>query len=242
MLSRSVEPGKRDMKEIAAAPGSAAKPDAEGSALEPRMPQLKVDEDTPWQTQPPASEDDYFYGDQDDAQSFIQPAISPIATRLSSPWTPAEERARAMDDVVDGAMFDSIMSDASTEPTGQPSEPTGPNKLPKPRDRGATTGHISAPSESQLTGLPSPWQAGPKEFVIRDSPASRLGIPGVFGQSRHSRSSSVGADALRKLSRALPSISMPTGLLPNLSTPSFFSSTSSQKTSSHVPTPSTVPA
>ena len=40
-------------------------------------------------------EDDPLFVDPDDAQSMIQPALSPVVTRLTSPKTPAAEKAAA---------------------------------------------------------------------------------------------------------------------------------------------------
>ena len=142
-------------------------------------------------------EDDDPYGDQDDAQSFIQPAISPIATRLTSPRTPAAEKAAAMDDLVGGGLFDAALA-----------------PLPAP---------VPSPSPPSATDdLPTPWRVGPGRFTFTES-AKLPSMSGVF-QTRPHRSSSLSENALKRLSKALPSISIPAGFLPTISTPSFLSS------------------
>ncbi|KAK0621327.1 hypothetical protein B0T17DRAFT_454966, partial [Bombardia bombarda] len=171
-----------------------------------------------------AAADDYdFYGDQDDAQSFIQPAISPMATRLTLPKTPAAERAAAMDKRPGGGFFD--MLDPGTD-SGQHSVP--------PRD---VVGNGDMAYDGQFR-LPTPWQAGPKQLIITGPTTSRMAMSSmsaVFGgghaSSRHQRSSSVSENALKRLSKALPS-------MPSISihTPSFFSLSSSQKDDSEYTT------
>ncbi|KAK3943009.1 hypothetical protein QBC46DRAFT_378708 [Diplogelasinospora grovesii] len=206
----------------------------------------------PQDPSPPSDgpEDDYFYGDQDDAQSFIQPAISPMATRMASPKTPTAEKAAAMQRLSGGGFLDGL-DEADHRPTQSSAPPISrytadaasgsirsPNKLSKPppsspsavRDRGMTLGSIPSP-QPYATDFPTPWQAGLKQFITEPG-SSKTAMSGIFGgqsTTRHQRSSSVGENALRRLSKALPSISIPTGFMPNISTPSFFSSSSSQK-------------
>lgn len=167
----------------------------------------------------PSDDDLLLYGDQDDAQSFIQPAISPAATRLSSAKTPADEKARAILD------HDAV----------GPGAVGGPFAAAQP----GSAGRAARP-------FPTPWQAGPKEFVVRDregsaaAAAAATGIAGASGPARNSRASSVGTDALKRLSKALPSISIPSSLLPNMSAASFFATLSQKMDSpSAVPSPST---
>ncbi|KAM7205027.1 hypothetical protein V8F33_001268 [Rhypophila sp. PSN 637] len=166
--------------------------------------------------------DDCIYGDQDDAQSFIQPAISPMATRLTSPKTPAAEKAAAMDPVSGGGSFDEL------EPqSGRPSPSLQNIHQAESFAMTATqTSQIQSQSQPRSTstslGLPTPWRAGPKHMIVTEPTTGRSAMSGVFGgHSRASRSGSIGENALKRLSKALPSISIPT--------PSFFLSGQSQK-------------
>ncbi|KAL8370870.1 hypothetical protein RB595_000962 [Gaeumannomyces hyphopodioides] len=166
------------------------------SSPRPPRPELTVKS-----SREPDADEEEFDGDQDDAQSLFQPAISPVATRLTLPKTPAAEKAAAMDQALDGFF--------------------GPL-----RDIPETA---TAASDLQVASTPF--------LRLPDSPrreATAAGVPGkpsalasVLGDSRHRRASSVGSDALKKLSKALPSISLPTGFFPTIPTPSFFSSSSS---------------
>lgn len=146
-------------------------------------------------------EDDDVYADEDDAQSFIQPAISPVATRLTSPHTPAAEKAAAMDRLPGGGLFD-------VDETGSDQPVNGNGKLPPP----------------VIERFPTPWQAGPKRFAFMDTGSHRLPSMASVFQARVHRSSSVSENALKRLSKALPSISIPAGMMPNITTPSFLSS------------------
>ncbi|KAK3333690.1 hypothetical protein B0T19DRAFT_133810 [Cercophora scortea] len=186
--------------------------------------------------------DDDFYGDQDDVQSFIQPAISPMATRLTLPKTPAAERAAAMDKVPEAGFFDMFDPGRPSPPsppiqspvpqrnmTGSqilgPTPPWGPAGSAAPRDRSWTMGQ-NLPSPPPA--LPTPWRAGPKQLIITDPAPSKTSMSGALGaQARHQRSSSISENALKRLSKALPS--MPSMSSISIPTPSFFLSTSSQK-------------
>lgn len=189
-----------------------------------------------------SGEEDDFYGNQEDAQSFIQPAISLVATRLTSPRTPAAERVAAMDQIVAG-YFDGVGT-APGRDDDSSGEETPRQEVPRSvqhRDRSFTQPELGTrlptntsipPPQPHITeSLPEPWRPGPKEIVVAAPPPNRQGhrpaLSGVFAQSRHRRSSSAGAEALRRLSRALPSISLPSNFIPNrLPTTSFFSSSS----------------
>ncbi|KAK1750780.1 hypothetical protein QBC47DRAFT_352946 [Echria macrotheca] len=174
-----------------------------------------VDPELQQSTPSDGSEDDDVYADQDDVQSLMQPAISPIATRLTSPRTPAAEKAAAMDKLPGGGLFD-VLDEQEPMPPLAPlmqdpghQYPTGESPVVQP----------SLPTAD----LPAPWQAGPKRFSV-DPSSSRTGSMSNAFQSRAHRSSTISENALRRLSKALPSISIPTGLIPNISTPSFLSS------------------
>ncbi|KAI1125213.1 hypothetical protein F5Y10DRAFT_13386 [Nemania abortiva] len=163
--------------------------------------------------------------DQDDVQSFIQPALSPVATRLTLPKTPAAEKAAAMDQLPGGGLFDIVENTTPADSTSLlPPRLSGygvvtPISSPRTRQqRGFTLGQLPS-NLPYLSKFPSPWVSGPKELVVDNESGSKSAMATVFGQSRHQRASSGGQDTLRKLREALPSISLP----------SFFSGSSSTK-------------
>ncbi|KAH8890902.1 hypothetical protein GQ53DRAFT_765618 [Thozetella sp. PMI_491] len=204
----------------------------------------------PRSVSPPAdgsdNEDLVLYGDQDDAQSIIQPAMSPVATRLTSPKTPAAEKAAALENLSGGDLFDSMVSGRAQGParpssmffsptTSSSAAPLSPRKLSKRspyegRERGMTLGQLPA-SQPLKRDFPSPWQSGPKDLVVKEPPQSTKGAmaSAIGGQARSRRASSMGENALKRLSRALDSITIPTHLIPTLSTPSFLSPTPSPR-------------
>lgn len=153
--------------------------------------------------------------DQDDVQSFIQPALSPVATRLALLNTPAAEKAAAMDQVPGGGIFDFTKKNPVVgSPTSlSPSQPSGyevvaPARSPRPRQqRGFTLGQLPS-NLPYMSKFPSPWVSGPKEILVENDSSPKSAMASVFGQSRHQRSSSGGQDTLRRLREALPSISL----------------------------------
>ena len=190
-------------------------------------------------------EDDCLYAGQEDAQSFIQPSISPVATRLASSSTPAAERAAAMEDGVASGVDEYFAMGAHRMAATEPSDRIG---------SASTRGHLVPPDENLETRsqvAPSPAQAKnitdmrverAKGTASKATTAAttRKSLPGMFVHTQHGRkrSASVGAEALRRLSRALPSISLPAGLLANLPNSGLFSSNSPNKTAgSHSTSP-----
>ncbi|KAH7629014.1 hypothetical protein B0T09DRAFT_409678 [Sordaria sp. MPI-SDFR-AT-0083] len=159
------------------------------------------------------NEDDPIYNDQDGAQSFIQPAISARATHLTSPNTPAAEKAAAMNYLP--SLFDFGDDGARAKSSGNTSADPSPPMSPRKSQR---RGHFRQSSHSGLPDLPSPWRAEPKQMIVgQPHGAKTSSMFNVFGnEARSSRAASAGENALKKLSKALPSISIPT--------PSFFSS------------------
>ncbi|KAI8947345.1 hypothetical protein F4801DRAFT_515534 [Xylaria longipes] len=153
--------------------------------------------------------------DQDDVQSFIQPALSPVATRLALPKTPAAEKAAAMDQLSGGGLFSVVESTPVVEPSSYipPSRPSGSEAVaPAPshrvrQQRGFTLGQLPS-SLPYMRNFPSPWVSGPKELVVDNESGSKSAMASVFGQNRHQRSSSGGQDTLKRLREALPSISL----------------------------------
>ncbi|KAI0468287.1 hypothetical protein F4859DRAFT_491079 [Xylaria cf. heliscus] len=163
--------------------------------------------------------------DQDDVQTFIQPALSPVATRLALPKTPAAEKAAAMDQLPGGGLFSVIERAPAVNPSSRlsPLRPPGSGVVaPVPsqrQQRGFTLGQLPS-SLPYMRNFPSPWVSGPKELVVENESGSKSAMASVFGQNRHQRSSSGGQDTLKRLREALPSISLP----------SFFSGSSPAKT------------
>ncbi|KAI0412319.1 hypothetical protein F5X98DRAFT_355152 [Xylaria grammica] len=161
--------------------------------------------------------------DQDGVQSFIQPALSRYATRLTLPNTPAAEKAAAMDQLPGGGLFN-IVENAPKSESLPPPQSTAVAPVPSHRtrqQRGFTLGQLpsSLPSVSRF---PSPWVSGPKELVVDNAPGYKSAMAGVFG-NRHQRASSGGQDTLKRLREALPSISLPSFF----STPSLTKATES---------------
>jgi hypothetical protein len=152
------------------------------------------------------SDEDDGYGDQEDARTFLEPAISPMATRLTSPWTPAAEKAAAIEDGI-GDSGDGFF---------------GPHVVPKGGEA-VKSSHVDATTQPSATVSPG----------VSTAQGSKSSMSTVLGQPRqgHGRSSSVGSDALKRLSKALPSISLPSGFLNSIQSPTFFSS----KSASHAP-------
>jgi pimeloyl-ACP methyl ester carboxylesterase len=215
---------------------------------------------------PPADgsegEEDFF--GEDAAQSFIQPALSPVVSYLTSPKTPAAEKAAAMDKIIDGYFkdagatreqesMDQVIArnydgasidrqDSSGDDTPTREEPQ-PQRSDSTQDEPTSETSPAAPSTAttmplpqpqMMDSLPTPWKTGPKEIVVTSptSESHKPALANVFSQARHRRSSSGGAEALRRLSKAIPSISLPSNFMPNrLPTPSFFSSGSTSSKS-----------
>lgn len=178
-----------------------------------------------------------LFNDLDEVQSLFQPSLSPAATRLASPSTPAAERAAALDKLPDGGLF-SVMEDARAEASRTPTPPgvedasavsTRQGAKPAQRPKGSPTQAASSSRPFYQDHLPSPWQNGPKKLIVEDGSGAKSPLSGVFSQSRIRRSSSGGAEAFKKLRDALPSLNLPTHLFQNLTSPSFFSGTSQKQ-------------
>lgn len=186
---------------------------------------------------------------QDDAQAVMQPAMSAVASHMASAYTPAVEKAAAMDRLPAGGLFEipyddndnpSPFSDASTCPgqtfsttiTATTTTTTATNI--DSSAGAAPSGHVPVLFRDPL---PSPWHTGPKEWITADKDAQSRPLRGamssVMGSSRQrsrSRSRSMGQETLKKLQKAFPSLSSPSHLLPSLPT-NFFSSFSDKSQS-----------
>ncbi|KAI1267287.1 hypothetical protein F5Y18DRAFT_334475 [Xylariaceae sp. FL1019] len=171
---------------------------------------------------PPTSDgEDPLEIDQAAVQEMIQPALSPAATRLTLPKTPAAEKAAAMDYFPGNSLF-SVVEDTPEPSPSLPSKQAAVVSTPssRTRPRGLTLGALSGfPYKNKL---PSPWQSGPKDIVVDDESGSRPALTSVFGQNRQQRSMSGGQDTLKRIREALPA-------LPTISLPSIFSGPASAK-------------
>lgn len=167
--------------------------------------------------------DDELYGDQENAQALIQPQISPIATRITSPLTPTAEKVAILDFTPDDDESDGIQS---SFPGLQPLIPEriAVSRTSTSRRNGVQSMIETPPAQVETYQLPTPWKSGPREFSVDEAQESTPALAGVFGQPRSRRSTSVGHEALKRLSKAFPSMSLSGSILSNISTPSFFSS------------------
>lgn len=164
---------------------------------------------------------DVLYRDRDDAELFMQPAISPVATRHSYARTPGTQRAAVMEGLSIGEHIDGTIDQEpnilqpTSEATKQPLEAREPDSL----------GPLPRRDQTQPSPLPTPWRTGPKEFVIDRAKHNKSPKAGVFiGSGKGDRVSSIGEQARKRFSKAFPSMNLPSNFLSNLTTPSFLSS------------------
>ncbi|OCL11650.1 hypothetical protein AOQ84DRAFT_352936 [Glonium stellatum] len=171
----------------------------------------------------------------EDAQSVIGVSISQAQTRLTSPKTPAAEKAAALDDLDGGGLFDNAWEkagDASTE-----GKSSGPLAGVWEEHKGQLSGDESKDTvPDSIIRLPSPWKATPRKFQRLDETKASL-REGFSGQRKRALSGGPTAETLRKyLTFNLPSMpsmpSMPKSPhLLNFSLPGFSSSSSLDNTS-----------
>lgn len=158
-------------------------------------------------------EEDDLDVDHDDAQSFLQPAISPLATLLTSPRAPVADKVAALgrqpglhetqlgETISQSGQVLAASDNMATDSEG------GPDQRPSP---------VSSPSQ---------WQAGQRQSLIFEPGRLRSSMTAALqSHSRQHRSQSAGESALKRLSKVLPNFSIPSNLIPNISTPTFFSS------------------
>ncbi|TVY32624.1 Uncharacterized protein LSUB1_G008279 [Lachnellula subtilissima] len=176
----------------------------------------------------------------EDVRSLIEPAISPLATRLRSANTPAIEKAAAMEE--GGGFFD---SDVETPPATAMNEnridpvqetvyepPTSDKDLgeaePDKVQRDSENNGLyleKLPFRLETPAVPSPWHAAPK---VPDVQQSQSSLAGVFSGAR-TRSRSGSTEALKKFLPSLPSMAQVGNL---------FGSSNSQRPSSRDASPS----
>ncbi|PON24780.1 hypothetical protein TGAM01_v206288 [Trichoderma gamsii] len=159
--------------------------------------------------------DDSMCRDQDDAQAFLQPAMSAAASHLTSLHTPATEKAAALqrrqvvgyfdepqtygDDDGDGdttpeapAAQSTSLPLPETQLNGKPVPMIGPVPLTSPRRRSP----------------PSPWKS--QQATKDGKPFSEArGILHAAFEPTRQRSRSAGQEALKKLQQAFPSHLLP---------------------------------
>lgn len=119
---------------------------------------------------------------QDDAQAVMQPAMSAAASHFTSAYTPAIEKAAAMDRIPGGGLFDMAIDDtedlspySEASPSNSPAQaypPVRPARVGKRTSFPLETSSSSATRPAAVPGnfrrdpLPSPWHSGPKEWLV----------------------------------------------------------------------------
>lgn len=165
--------------------------------------------------------------------SAIGVSIGHEQTRLTSPQTPAAEKAAAMEDIEGGGLFDDaipvtppeegkeygIQESAASDVKQQPQLALATGEVVHEQDTAA----VSPPT------MPSPWRSMPREFTKR-SEESRMSMMESFTRRR----SSSGPSAVESLKKYMPSISMPSmpksPSMLNFSFSNFSPTTSSTRT------------
>lgn len=139
------------------------------------------------------------------AQSAIGVSIGREQTRLTSPKTPAAEKAAALDATEDGAFFDGWQEAAerlpepktATLPTSASDPATGTYKGTQKPDTKPTTQQTANNNDrgrqsDPQTRLPSPWRAGPKTFQ-KEKPSDHRAMLRQHLKSGRRRASSGGS-------------------------------------------------
>ncbi|KAM0285305.1 hypothetical protein ACHAQH_001494 [Verticillium albo-atrum] len=180
----------------------------------------------------------------DDAQLVMLPALSAAATRLTLARTPAAEKAAAMDMAPESSYFGNVTPPTSDEEPSSPGIRSVPISIPhNRRPEGTSSRRSSLPktykqqrySPPPQSPLPAPWRSVPRESSPPSLGQPKRALESVsFGQTRARRSGSAGAEALKRLSKALPSFPNASSLFNSMSnmSNSFFSSSPTEKTDS----------
>jgi hypothetical protein len=143
-------------------------------------------------------------------QSAIGISIGQQQTRLTSPKTPAAEKAAALDETDGGFLFEGFedrIEPAGDRPVTQrtPSDSEGEHDSPTLQRQAQPLRH--EPAAGPPPRLPSPWRAGPKTFQERVSDhRSFLRQNLQSGRRRASSSSSMGDTVRKYMPFTLPSI------------------------------------
>ncbi|KAF2828067.1 hypothetical protein CC86DRAFT_369215 [Ophiobolus disseminans] len=141
-------------------------------------------------------------------QSAIGISIGRQQTRLTSPKTPAAEKAAALDETDGGILFDGFEDRIETAPESPPTR-----RIPSDPE----TAHVNTVSPRQAppvdalppARLPSPWRAGPKTFVKEKPSDHRAVLRQNLQPGNRPRASSGGSmgDTMRKyMTFSLPSL------------------------------------
>jgi hypothetical protein len=143
----------------------------------------------------------------ENVQSAIGISIGREQTRLTSPKTPAAEKAAALDEIDGGGLFDGFEDRLETS-ADQPNA----RRTPSDSEEGEGEGECQrGPEQKDASGpparLPSPWRAGPKTFTGTSDHRSflRQTLPG-HSRRRASSSSSMGDTVRKYLPFSLPSL------------------------------------
>lgn len=155
-------------------------------------------------------------------QSAIGVSIGQQQTRLTSPKTPAAEKAAALDEGDGSALFEGWEQslDQSVEQLSPPAVPREFPRHPPPTQPTPSEPNREGQGKEQIERLPSPWRAGPRTFTKLDS--HRAALRDTLNTKSRRRTMSGGAsDYLKKyIPFNLPSMPKTSGLL-NFSLPSF---------------------
>ncbi|KAH6604268.1 hypothetical protein Trco_007714 [Trichoderma cornu-damae] len=158
--------------------------------------------------------DELTIPDQDDAQAFLQPAMSAAASHLTSSHTPAIEKAAALRRPGVNGFFDEPHASGDDDGDGGDTTPeaaaspksTSPHRiLGKPVPKGEPRRHPPAPSWKPQQPTKGGGHVGDARGILQ----------AAFGPSRQ-RSRSAGQEALKRLQQAFPSLSAPSHFLPSL--------------------------
>ncbi|KAL7795742.1 hypothetical protein V8C37DRAFT_27236 [Trichoderma ceciliae] len=185
--------------------------------------------------------DDLLIPDQDDAQAFLQPAMSAAASHLTSSHTPAIEKAAALgglgglvgngffdeahasgDDAGDDAGDDEGDGDSTPEAPTSPSSAFPSRRFRKPVPK---LGPVPK-NQPRWHGPPSPWKSQPPTKEGGHFSDARGILQAAFEPTRQ-RSRSTGQEALKKLQQAFPSHLLPS--LPKSFLSNFTESKQSQR-------------
>ncbi|KAH8125052.1 hypothetical protein ACSS6W_010805 [Trichoderma asperelloides] len=172
--------------------------------------------------------DDSMCRDQDDAQAFLQPAMSAAASHLTSLRTPATEKAAALQRPGGHGYFDEPQvygdDDGDGDTTPEATAPSLPQStslpLPETQLNGKPVPTLGpAPKTSpRRQSPPSPWKSQQSTKDGKPFSEARGILHAAFEPTRQ-RSRSAGQEALKKLQQAFPSHLLPS--LPKSLRPSF---------------------
>ncbi|KAL7947367.1 hypothetical protein V8C42DRAFT_284750 [Trichoderma barbatum] len=165
--------------------------------------------------------DDLMIPDQDDAQAFLQPAMSAAASHLTSLHTPAIEKAAALHGLGASGFFDEPELHVSGDDDGDgdgdttPEAATSPKSPPRTRRNPTIQLGPLPKDEPSRHAPPSPWKS---QTLTKDGGpfSDARGILQAAFEPTRQRSRSAGQEALKKLQQAFPSLSTPSHFLPSL--------------------------